>query len=318
MAAPRGWMPSLRISEARDKFHMGRPAELVDELDPVDAKSGIGEMAGIAGESGRVARDMGDHRHRAAGKLGDLRFGAGAGRVDHRRVVAASSSASSGRRNRSRRSAVEPVQARRGAPARFQRRHHRRLAFDGMDLGALGQRQGEGAEPGEEIDDARRAPPTARRTASRSAASPSAVACRKPPGGSGTGRGPSCRIGAGARAISSSFQVIRAKAALGGGGDSAASAGSGVRPPVTTRSAPVVGQRHREVELSLREAPSRVISRQGRQQRHQLGAQEPAVGDIDDHLGGAGVKADERARIWSAARPAPRGGGWRAARHAPR
>ena len=66
---------------------MGRPAELIDGLDPVDPVTGFDKDAGVAGEGDGIARDCRDHRDARAGERPGLCLGPGAGRVEDHRVI---------------------------------------------------------------------------------------------------------------------------------------------------------------------------------------------------------------------------------------
>ena len=77
----------------------------------------------------------------------------------------------------------DAAQARRSARGLVEGGKRAAVAVDGVDLGALGETQREGAAAGEEVGDPLRPLRTPRRRALASASSPARVACRKPPGG---------------------------------------------------------------------------------------------------------------------------------------
>lgn len=65
---------------------MWRPTELVNDADPIEGVARLHQRGGFAGEGHGVARHERDAWNAALGKLGHLRLGPCAGRVNDGRV----------------------------------------------------------------------------------------------------------------------------------------------------------------------------------------------------------------------------------------
>ena len=189
---PRGAAAAL-AAEAGGKLDVGRPAELADRPHPVEPIAAIDQHPGVAGEGRRIAADISDPRRRSMRRARrPARSAPGPRRVEHHRVEPR-------RVRRVERAAVKVAmldrELRRGP---LERQHRIARRFGGIDLAR--QRQREGAEAGEQVGDRSRVRRPPRAPPSTSAASPSSVAWRKPPGGKATGT-PDKVIVAGSRLV---------------------------------------------------------------------------------------------------------------------
>ena len=132
---------------------MGRPAELVDHLHPVQPIARLRQDFGIAGKGGRVARHSGNDGYFRLGQGVALRLGPGAGRVDDDSVIALELV-------RFQRAAVQvadvighALDAFGHAKAFVQRGQHGNIPLNRVNFGVLGQRQAESADTREQVDD---------------------------------------------------------------------------------------------------------------------------------------------------------------------
>ena len=169
-------------AEDADHFEMRAVLELVDRRDPLEAVAAGDEDRGIAHEGAGIAGDADDERDLCCGELPCLCLRAGARGVEHERVEALELRCEERAPEQVARLRRDAAQARRRARGLVEGRQRARVALDGVDLGALGETQGEGPAAGEEVGDPLR-PPQASTTRLASASSPARVACRKPPGG---------------------------------------------------------------------------------------------------------------------------------------
>ena len=130
---------------------MRGPAELVDNLHPVQHIASPCQDARIACKGDRVAGHGRNHRNVRVRQRCRLRFGPGARRVDHHGVKALEFVRFQRASEQVPRFCRHPVQALRLAPTPVQGRQHRRIAFHGKDLGCFGKRKAECAGTGEQI-----------------------------------------------------------------------------------------------------------------------------------------------------------------------
>ena len=86
------------------------------------------------------------------------------------------------------------------------------------------------------------------------------------------------------------------------------SAPSSGLPPVTDTSAPPQAARHRQRQFGRARAAGDHQRLERREGGDQVGVQQLAVGHRDQHVRGAGVKADQRAALGAPGRQAWRGG----------
>ncbi len=137
---------------------MRREQELVDGDDASDAVAAVDEDAHVAGAGGRIARH---HHHRLDLGLGQrlgLGLGPGARRIEHDGIVAAKLLRPEWAAEQVADGGAERLQLRRRPRRLGERRHRRLVLFVSIDLGAGREREGEGAETGEQISDALSAP----------------------------------------------------------------------------------------------------------------------------------------------------------------
>ena len=275
---------------------MGRPAELADRPDPVEPVAAGDQHLGIAGEGRGIAADVGDARHRSTpASCRDLleRARRAADRARPRRSAPARRRRTGGGRGRG---------ARPRSPARrvaIERQHRVARGFGGGDLArpaparrCRARRTGRAA---------RRAPPTASRTAATSAASPSAVAWRKAPGGKATGR-PDRLIVTGSRLVARLGAIAfvdrqpREAVALAKGGQRLDRVEPVDRDPLERDVDALVGQRQLDVARRASAAsssPSKLAQR--RDQREQPRVEDMAFEHVDDLVRPRGVEADQHA-----------------------
>ena len=76
-------MITLASAEFRDRFDMGRPAELIDQQQLRHLKAAFGQNSRILGEIDGIAGDEGDGINGGSGDLGRLPGGAGTRRINH-------------------------------------------------------------------------------------------------------------------------------------------------------------------------------------------------------------------------------------------
>ena len=275
---------------------MGRPAELADRLAPI--RAGSRRRSAVFASRAKVrgiARDIGDARHRRRGELRHLLLRAGAGRIEHHRLEAVELL-------RVERPAEEVAMVDEdGRWARLRRRLQRQRrvarAFGGIDLA---RRAPARRCRGRRTDRRRcRASPTASRTAATSAASPSAVACRKAPCGSGTGTPPSVIVtGSGSQRGLRRRSRRRARAGRGRGASAkAVSASAASSPsaltPLEQQVDALVGEREPDPAAPARLQQLGQQSAQRRDQREQFGPQDMAFAHVDDAVAGLGVEAEQ-------------------------
>ena len=268
--------------EGADQLDMGRPAELADRLDPVETIAALDQRLRVAGEGGRVAGDVGDPRHGRAGEQGRLLLRAGAGRIEHHRLEAVQL----GDVERAAEEVAMVDEDGRCARRRLQRQRGVARAFGGEHPAV--ERQREGAEAGEQIGDERRASPTASRTAATRAASPSAVACRKAPCGSGTGTPPRVTVtGSGSQTRLGAVAVVEREP-----GEAVRRGEGGQRlgrlEPLGRDASRAAGRRPgRPGSVDPRSPRLRSSSAaQRRDQSEQLGPQDMAFAHVDDAVAG--------------------------------
>ena len=149
-------MPTL-LFQHRHELDVRREQELIHGDHARDAVAAIDKYAQVPRASSRIAGDHDHLRHLRTGQRLGLRLGARPWRVEHHGVVA-------GKLPRGERNAEEIARVR---PHRLQlRRCPRRsrqgsdgllVLFEGIDLGACSEREGEGADAGEQIGDPLRA-----------------------------------------------------------------------------------------------------------------------------------------------------------------
>ena len=85
---PRIIMFALKVSNglgARKpggKLYMRRPAELIDNLHPIQGVAGVNQQTRIPCERHRITTDRGDNRYSGSAEFDDLRLGPGAWRIN--------------------------------------------------------------------------------------------------------------------------------------------------------------------------------------------------------------------------------------------
>src|SRR5215211_6479773 len=148
--APR--RAQLAAEDAND-FEMRAVLELVHRRDPLDAVAAGDEDRGIAHEGPGIAGDADDDRDSCCGELPCLCLRPGARGIDHERVETLELRCEERAPEKVARLRRDAAQARRLARGLVEGGKRAAVAVDGLDLGALGETQREGAAAGEEVGD---------------------------------------------------------------------------------------------------------------------------------------------------------------------
>ena len=140
-------------AEDADDFEMRAVPELVHRRDALEAVAAGGEDCGIAHEGPGIAGDADDDRDFCRGELLCLCLRPGARGIDHERVETLELRCEERAPEEVARLRRDAAQARRLARGLVKGGKRARVAVDGLDLGALGETQREGAAAGEEVGD---------------------------------------------------------------------------------------------------------------------------------------------------------------------